>query len=269
MGAEPSSRVTHSEAILAVIDVRETIRFYRDVLGFEREWLWGDPPTFGGVRWGKANVMLCQQPELAKSVEGHQHWFGVEDVDGLYQQHKAKGATIISGIDNKPWGAREYTVRDINGYHLRFGGEQSYRRPATALSTLPGHIQIAERMPTPEEFCNLAKAVGWNQHVESVPVALKNSLFGVVALDTRAKADNIVGAARVVGDGARFFYVQDVMVMPEYQNRRIGSAMMETVMRWLKGNAPQGASSIGLFTGKPAFYERFGFQSGNGMSMGL
>jgi predicted N-acetyltransferase YhbS len=77
-----------------------------------------------------------------------------------------------------------------------------------------------------------------------------------------------VGAIRVVGDGAKFFYVQDVMVRPELQHQRIGSAMIESAMAWLKRSAPTGAF-IGLFTGKPGFYERYGFQIGQGMSLCL
>jgi hypothetical protein len=52
------SRLTRSEAILAVSDVVATTRYYRDVLGFADEWTWGEPPDFGGVRWGKVGVML-------------------------------------------------------------------------------------------------------------------------------------------------------------------------------------------------------------------
>ena len=64
---------------------------------------------------------------------------------------------------------------------------------------------------------------------------------------------------RVVGDGARFVYIQDVMVRPEYQGQKIGRALMETMMSHLRANYPKGAS-VALFTGKPAFYERFGFK---------
>ena len=44
--------LSRSEAILAVADMAATVRFYRDKLSFTGDWLWGDPPTFGGVSWG-------------------------------------------------------------------------------------------------------------------------------------------------------------------------------------------------------------------------
>lgn len=258
-----------SEAIFAVSDVLAAVRFYRDILGFDGQWLWGDPPTFAGVRWGSVHVMFCQQPDLAAKVEGHLHFFMCDDVEAVHQRHLEKQAPIISAIENKPWGLREYTIRDPNGYHLRFAGPQKYERPAAAAATIPDFIRIVERLPSVEESLLLHNALHWNREAEALHVALNNSLYGAVALDARdAGRERVVGSIRVIGDGAKFFYIQDVMVLPEYQNQRIGSAMMEATMRWLKGSAPPGAS-VGLFTGKPGFYERYGFQSGMGMSLFL
>lgn len=258
--------LTRSEAIFAVADVPATVKYYREVLGFEGEWMWGNPPTFAGLRWGKVHLMLCQQPEIAGKIEGHQHFFFCDDVNAMHGRHTAAKATIVAEIENKPWGFREYTVRDINGYHLRFAGPLTYERPVTARSALPDFIRLDERLPTVEEFASLTAAVGWHADNAIMTTALRNSLYGVIAVDTRdEKNDRIVGSIRVVGDGARFFYVQDVMVIPDLQGQRIGSAMMESVMHWLKTTAPKGAY-IGLFTGKPGFYERHGFHSGAGMS---
>jgi uncharacterized glyoxalase superfamily protein PhnB len=113
--------IVRSEAILAVADVAATIKFYRETLGFTEEWVWADPPTFGGVGWGEVSLMFDLNLELATHLEGHQHYFFVKGVDELYARHQKNGVTIISPLERKPWGEREYTVRDPNGYHLRFG----------------------------------------------------------------------------------------------------------------------------------------------------
>jgi GNAT superfamily N-acetyltransferase len=267
---ESTVTLNRSEAILAVFNVVETVRFYRTVLGFTGQWLWGEPPTFGGVSWGRASIMLCQQPELARKIEGHQHSFFCDEIDALHERHRAAGTPIISAIENKPWGIREYTVRDINGYHLRFGGQATFERPAHARSSLPEFVAIEERLPTVDEYCALMDGVGWNRNIQAVPTALANSLYGVVALDRRqAPGKQIAGSIRVIGDAAKFFYLQDVVVMPSLQNQHIGAAMMEATVAWLRRTAPKGASAY-LFTGKPAFYERFGFQPDTGgMRLGL
>lgn len=253
-----------SEAVLAVADVAATIRFYREKLGFEGEWLWGDPPTFGGVRWGGIQIMFCQQERLASKVEGHMHYFRCDDIEALYQHHRQRHAPIIDDIENKPWDLREYTIRDINGYHLRFGGPPRYERPVTARQSLPADVTIAERIPTLAEYYTLAESVGWNRHESTASTALQNSLYGAVAM----AGEEAVGMLRIIGDGGRFYYIQDVVVCPPRQNQRIGTALMEAAMAWLERTAPKGAW-IGLFTPKPAFYERFGFKSGGGMCIWL
>jgi catechol 2,3-dioxygenase-like lactoylglutathione lyase family enzyme len=146
MTSEPAPvTLSRSEAILAVADVAATVRFYRDKLGFTREWLWDDPPTFGGVSWGKVGVMFCLQPALAARVEGHQHAFFVSGIDRLHQRHRDNGVQVISPLEAKPWGLREYTVRDPNGYHLRFGEAVTAPVSSTEAKKLPDNVRLVER----------------------------------------------------------------------------------------------------------------------------
>lgn len=254
-----------SEVVFAVSDVVQTVRFYRDVLGFESEWLWENPPTFGGARWGHVHVMFCLQPDIAGKIEGHMHWFQVDDVNALHARHKAAGAPIVSEIGDKPWGFREYTLRDINGYHLRFAGPTEYARPITATELRPPHIRIDVRKATLEEYLKITTAVGWNKDESTMPQALEQSLFCVVATD--ARSSQAVGMLRVCGDG-RYYTIWDVMVMPDYQGQKIGTAMLEAAMAELRRIGPRGAM-VGLFTGKPKFYERLGFREGGGMLTGV
>ena len=254
-----------SEAIFAVADVRETVRFYREKLGFESEWFWGDPPTFGGVRWGMVQVMFNQMPQLQARVEGHQHMFRVDDIRPLYERHKSAGATIVHELENKPWGMSEYVVRDPNGYHLRFGGVEIYHRKSTATDVMPSHIRIEKRTPTLDEYMRLSQSVGWNTDAGNMTDALEHARFCLIAIDTRD--GKIVGMTRVSGD-RRGYFISDVIVIPEYQCQKIGSALMERALVELRKIGPKGAF-VGLFTPKPMFYERLGFQKGIGMHIAL
>jgi len=69
-----------------------------------------------------------------------------------------------------------------------------------------------------------------------------------------------VGCGRVVGDGGVYFYVQDVIVLPELQGLGWGARIMDAVMRYLDASAPPG-SFIGLMAAKDVegFYRRYGF----------
>jgi GNAT superfamily N-acetyltransferase len=256
--AEPVT-LTASNTILAVADVVATVRFYRDKLGFTGEWLWGEPPNFGGVTWAKVGVMFCLQPALAARIEGHQHGFMVSGLDRFYQRHRDNGVQFLSPLEAKPWGLREYTVRDLNGYHLRFGEPITTHATSAPAKTQPENIRLIERLPTAEEYETLVRAVGWGKDMdpEKARTALRNTLYAVVAVDR----DQPVGMARMIGDEASAFYVQDVIVMPARQRQGIGTALMEAVMAYFHRATPRHAS-IGLFTGRrlAGFYERHGFE---------
>ncbi|HEV3081134.1 MAG TPA: GNAT family N-acetyltransferase [Gemmataceae bacterium] len=255
----PAVTLSRSEAILAVADVVATVRYYRDKLGFTGEWLWGEPPTFAGVTWGKVGVLFCLQPALAARIEGHQHSLLVSGIDRLYEQHCRNHVEVVSSLDNKPWGLREYTVRDPNGYHLRFGEPITVHATSLPAKNPPENVRMVERLPTVAEYEMLIRAVGWAKYtnLQVAPDALQNTLYSVLAME----GDQAVGMARLVGDGALAFYVQDVMVLPAYQRKGIGTALMKAVMSYFQRATPR-QSSIGLFTGRnlAAFYEQLGFE---------
>ena len=66
--------------------------------------------------------------------------------------------------------------------------------------------------------------------------------------------------ARVIGDGIMVFYIQDVIVLPQYQRQGIGSIMMNKIMQYIKANSVNN-TIIGLMSasGKEEFYEKYGF----------
>lgn len=63
---------------------------------------------------------------------------------------------------------------------------------------------------------------------------------------------------RIVGDGAIYFYIQDIVVHPDYHNKGIGSEIMNRLVEYLNTNAPDKAF-VGLFAsqGKESFYEKY------------
>jgi catechol 2,3-dioxygenase-like lactoylglutathione lyase family enzyme len=160
-GARGDGRVSlwSSEPIFPVRDVVATVRYYRAVLGFADGWLWGDPPDFGGVRWGEIGVMFAQESGPDAKVGGQCHAFFVEGIDALYDLHRRNGATTCSPPEAKPWGLREYTVRDLDGHYLRFGQRVS-DRPAKAGRLPASRVTIVERLPTLEDYQVLVQAVG-------------------------------------------------------------------------------------------------------------
>jgi GNAT superfamily N-acetyltransferase len=260
---DPRVLLRKSEPIFVVTDVVATVGYYCSVLGFDGEWLWGEPPDFGGVRWAKFGVMFAQQSAPGAKVGGQWHSFFVDGIDALYDLHQQKGATICSPLESKPWGLREYTVRDLNGHFLRFGAPSSDRSSTSGRDPADA-VAIVERLPAPEEFQALVQAVGWGvPRQDRAKSALAGARHGVVALD----GDRAIGLGLVLGDGVSFAYLKDIVVHPNWQARGIGSRIVEALLEVIRRTAPDGIL-VTLFTGqnRAEFYERFGFC---GPEMGL
>ncbi len=246
--------LTGSSPILAALDVAETVRFYKDVLGFSSSWTWGEPVSFGGASWGKITIMFSYRPDLVGQIDGHEHWFDVDDVSSLYAMHLERGAKIISAIDDKPWGRREYTVCDPNGYHLRFAGDPTHT-PRGAIS-MPAGVSIVRRLPSEEEF---TKVTGNSfDRIGGPSEILSRAWSSVLAISPTGE---VIGVVRVMYDAAGWFSIWDVAVLPDWQGQRIGTAMMEAALALVREESP--GAFVYLFTHKHAFYERIGFTTGS------
>lgn len=116
---------------------------------------------------------------------------------------------------------------------------------------------IEEKSPSVEEYVRLRQSVGWPcPNNEAIEKSLNNSIYCVCAVED----GRVIGMSRLVGDHSFIYFVADVIVLPEHQNRGIGTALMERIMSYLKENV-HGYSYITLMSakGKEAFYEKFGF----------
>nr|VFJ42507.1 MAG: Acetyltransferase (GNAT) domain-containing protein [Candidatus Kentron sp. DK] len=132
-------------------------------------------------------------------------------------------------------------------------------KPAPA-SLMSGEISIIERLPTPDEYNWLRENVGWHRiDSERAEAALGRSFFSVCAI----REEQLIGLGRIVGDGAVYFYVQDVIVLPEQQGKGIGHRIMERLMAYLDKNAPAGSGAfIGLMATTKALglYRQYGLE---------
>jgi GNAT superfamily N-acetyltransferase/uncharacterized glyoxalase superfamily protein PhnB len=262
---EPTTGLVTLEPILAVRDVATAAAYYRDVLGFAEVWLWGEPPTHGGANWDGVQVQFSLNPSLAESAEGRDLWLRVRNVQAMYALHQERGAEIVEPLEAKPWGVSEYTLRDLNGYRLRFAGAGSERAAARAM---PAEVRIEPRLATGPEMEALKQAVGWASDTdpELPPRVLAAALYGAVAVVD----GQTVGCAFLTGDNAGFYYVRDVIVHPDWQGQRIGTALMQALMEYLRVHGPRDGL-VGLFTGPDlhGFYAQFGFRGPRGGLYGM
>lgn len=117
-----------------------------------------------------------------------------------------------------------------------------------------------------EDFIRLKVATGFRERpVELVKQALENNLYDVVSVAN----DKVVGMGRLVGDGVMYWYLQEIVVLPEYQGRGIGTAIVNKLLDYIQTHTTEGNfTSVGLMAaeGKESFYERFGFAKSRGMT---
>lgn len=114
------------EPVLAVADVATTASYYRDMLDFDVDFLYGDPPEHGGVsccEWTPegGRIQLSKEDVDMTHKEMALYLFVGPDLDERYARYKERGVTIHRELDTFPWGMREFAIRDCNGYILRFG----------------------------------------------------------------------------------------------------------------------------------------------------
>lgn len=253
-----------STAVLAAADIKQTVDWYQTVLGFSDPWVWGDRPGFGGIRWGEGQLMFILDPPLARSVVGHQHYFNTDEVDVLYHRHVSAGAVVVSALAEMPWGVWEYTLRDPNGYYLRFGGSLA-AKSARENRASPAGICLERRLPSVDEYLALRREVGWEE-VDSRDAAeiLGRCLYSVIA----KYGGEMVAMAFAVGDGRQHIYIQDVAVCPRWQKQGVGSLLMSDLLAHIQEIAPPGCwVSLFCVPSRNSFYGRLGFRAGHGLAM--
>ena len=80
-----------------------------------------------------------------------------------------------------------------------------------------------------QEILNLSTSVGWTAYTDnlaSLRADFENSLLALAAYED----DTLLGVIRTVGDGQTIVYIQDILVLPEYQRRGIGTALVRAVL---------------------------------------
>lgn len=122
-------------------------------------------------------------------------------------------------------------------------------------------------------YLELRRAVEWKPLTEEqAKKAIEGSLLTVVAYDGKRP----IGMGRIVGDGAVICYIQDLIVIPEYQGTGVGQVMMESLIDYVKElRLPDTQIMLDLMcaVGREEFYKRYGFiarpteQLGPGMIM--
>ena len=108
-------------------DMRKTLSFYSEQLGFETQFEYGDPIFYAGaIRDGLSIFFrhidhVSPVPDEKYRDELLDAYIRTEDISGLHAEYAARGVAFFRDISERPWGFTEFVVRDIDGRLLCFG----------------------------------------------------------------------------------------------------------------------------------------------------
>jgi catechol 2,3-dioxygenase-like lactoylglutathione lyase family enzyme len=141
--AAPFVECEQVHAGLAVNDIATVVEFYTKKLGFAAAFTWGDPPTFAGVKLDKAEIFLRKGTPDPKGCFVS---FMVGDADTLHEFHRSQGVEVVEPIDDRPYGIRDYGVRDLHGYHLSFGHPLFNSGPHIKIERVDVPVRLEKRL---------------------------------------------------------------------------------------------------------------------------
>jgi catechol 2,3-dioxygenase-like lactoylglutathione lyase family enzyme len=106
---------------LPVKDLRQTLEFYRDTLGFYDEWTFGNKD--GGIRRDDMRLLFAEDPAFVNDINNPDHrlpllWF-VDNIDEIFSEFHDRAIQIADTLKTHPYGLREFAFIDINGYYIR------------------------------------------------------------------------------------------------------------------------------------------------------
>lgn len=81
-----------------------------------------------------------------------------------------------------------------------------------------------------DEILRLYSAVGWTAYT-SDPEALKKGYGNSLLILAAYEGDELAGIIRAVGDGATVVFIQDLLILPEFQRRGIGTALVKALLQ--------------------------------------
>jgi catechol 2,3-dioxygenase-like lactoylglutathione lyase family enzyme len=126
--------------ILNVSNIVESFAWF-EKLGWQKGFVWGDPPTFGAVSSGEFEIFLCQGAqggrgksnlETTRDSGGEDGdkgvWMSVwvDDVDAVHRHCLEQGLEVTLPPTNEPWGVREMHVRHPDGHVFRISSRSGW-----------------------------------------------------------------------------------------------------------------------------------------------
>jgi catechol 2,3-dioxygenase-like lactoylglutathione lyase family enzyme len=123
--------IAAAEPQLFVADIKASCDFFTAVLGFGVVFTYGEPPYYGQVKRDAARINLrcVKPPAIEPALRDREELLSAtlmvataDEIKKLFLEFQDAGASFVQTLKSKPWGARDFIVRDIDGNLLLFAG---------------------------------------------------------------------------------------------------------------------------------------------------
>jgi catechol 2,3-dioxygenase-like lactoylglutathione lyase family enzyme len=132
-----ATRITALRAVLNsvapqlfVADIKASCEFFTEKLGFQVDFVYGDPPFYAQVIRDNAKfVMRLVHEYVFTDLREREGLLSAavtvateEEIKQLFLAYEAEGVRFSQALKKEPWGARTFIVQDPDGNLILFAG---------------------------------------------------------------------------------------------------------------------------------------------------
>ncbi|MBB4397612.1 VOC family protein [Bradyrhizobium sp. ERR14] len=110
-----------SATVFVVSDIAASLAYYRDVLGFEVTFEYGEPLSYACLCREEVALHLLAAARTKRLPGQGGLCIFVRDVDLLYAELSGRGARPINQPEDRDYGMRDFDILDADGNQLTFG----------------------------------------------------------------------------------------------------------------------------------------------------
>ena len=112
-----------SITVFTVKDVMASLAYYRDRLGFDVAFEYGNPTFYVGLCSGEVTLHLIAASQTPRQPGHGAVSISVDDVDALHADLVKRGANVLKAPKDYDYGLRDFDVADLDGNMIFFGME--------------------------------------------------------------------------------------------------------------------------------------------------
>jgi len=114
-----SPKITLMNPVFAVTNLRKSIDYYRNALGFEIAWEWGDPLVRAAVSVQGYEIQLDESGSGPSGTSVL--YFHIKNVDEYFSACSKNGAIVELELEERSFKMRDFRVLDLDNNRLGFG----------------------------------------------------------------------------------------------------------------------------------------------------